>query len=203
MGVLLLDVLVEHRPVVATVTLGGEVEGLPGVLGEGPHEALQGPVEVGGRIVGGVGRQAYIGVGVGPTGEVGGIVGADGGGQGNDVVRVGVHIARHGDAVGEAGLDGLVDVEHVAHVVPGVRVVVDGAIGVHATRAMLLEETNHGGGAGTWRQSDWGVTMGTTRVRGSRHLPPLIQTVKGASVGSWFRASKNQKKMCSFSATST
>lgn len=108
--VLLLNVLIEHRSVMSSITLRGEMEFLARILRKRTHETLQRAVEVRSSGIGRISRQGDIRVRVRAAGRVLRVVRTGVVGQGDNVARVGVDVAGHGDAVGESGLGGLVDI---------------------------------------------------------------------------------------------
>lgn len=67
LGVLFLNVLIENRSIVATVTLSSKMKAMSRILLERTHESLKGPIEVGSSIGCCVRRKCKIGITVGST----------------------------------------------------------------------------------------------------------------------------------------
>lgn len=142
--VLLLDIFVEHRSIMTTVTFRGEMEAFPRVLWESTHEALQSAIKVRRGVLCGIGGQGHVGIRIGTAGHASSVLRAGFIGQSDDVGSCSIDISGDGNAIRETSLGGLVDVQHVACIGPRVRVVVYGTIRGDAARSVLLEQADHG-----------------------------------------------------------
>ena len=118
LGVLLQEVIVEDRGVMAPVAFGCEKDSVSCILWERPHEALECFPHVRCRCGGAVGGQRLVEVRVGTAIPVAGVVGASVVRQLDQVARVGVNVCGNRDRVTLADLSGLVNEDHVGDIRP-------------------------------------------------------------------------------------